>query len=362
MRWGWAAMALSVCACGGTASGVADAGGSDAGLTDAGQSDAGLPDAGAADDCTGIVPSVPASASTFDVGASAGQTCTVSLTDGNGVMAAENHPAGAPSASSQVSWHEFDVRGISAGAFTGGFSLAPQAAGFLGIQLSASSVNVALWDGSGNTKNLVPYSSSTAAVTVAAGFPSGLVVLQSGGSGILVKSFDSGGNPLSSVTVAAAGNETVLAAAQDQTGPVLAVLSSGQGVWVDLAAGTSSARFSLGSGSTAAARALIGGGVAVRLDGHWTAIVNPTNAILLPPRAWMTDGSDFVIARGNAYAVTSGTNVITLAVGQTTCGSIAMPGVTSASVGIEGTIIGSLGTGGCSKVFWSKLLQPLALQ
>jgi hypothetical protein len=262
-----------------------------------------------------------------------------------------------------VSWHEFDARGISAGAFTGGFVLAPQAAGFLGILTSTGSVDVASWDSSGNTKNLVPFSSSSAPLAAAAGFPSGIVVLQNGGSGILVTSFDSSGNSVASVTVTAAANETVLAAAQDQTGPVLAVLSSGQGVWVDLAAGTSGARFSLGSTSSAAvARALIGGSVAVRLDGHWTAIVNPSNSILLPVPAWMTDGSDFVIARGKAYAVTSGTNVISLAVGHTTCGSISMPGVTSASVGIEGTVIGSSGTAGCSKVFWSKLLQPIALQ
>ena len=351
-------MALALCACGGTSTGS----GPDSGLTDAGVTDGGLPDGGTADDCTGIVPAIPASASAFDVGAAAGQTCAVSLTDGTGVIAAESHSGTAADASTQVSWHQFDARGISAGFFTGGFALAPQAAGFLGIQVSTGSVNVALWDGSGSTKNLVPYSASNATVAVAAGSPSGIVVLQNSGSGIVVKSFDAGGNALSSVTVAAAANETVLAAAQDQTGPVLAVLSSGQGVWIDLAAGTSGARFPLGSASGAVARALIRGGVAVRLDAHWTAIVNPSNSILLPPAPWMTDGSDFVIARGNAYAVTSGTNVITLAVGQTTCGSLSMPGVTTAFVGRDGTVIGSSGTGGCSKVFWSKLLQPVALQ
>jgi hypothetical protein len=348
----WAALALLLCACGGSGSS-----GSGTVQPDAGAPDAGLPDAGSADDCTGIVPAVPSSALAFDVAAASGDTCSLSLTDGAGVIAAESH-SGTPTTQSQVTWHELDTRGIAAGSFGGGFALAPQAAGFLGLQSSAGSVNVRLWSGSGEIKNFAPFSSSNASVGVAPGFPGGVVMVQNGSGGLLVTSFDALSNAVKTVSGSAPAGAAVLAAAQDQAGPVLAVLSNGQGIWTDLTAGTTGTPFSLGSGSTPVARALIGGGVAVRMDGHWTAIVNPSNTILLPPPAWMVDGSDLAIARaGKAYAVTTGSNVISLAVGQTTCGSITLPGVTNAAVGIEGTVIGSSGPAGCSKVFWSKLLQ-----
>ncbi|HEX4382835.1 MAG TPA: hypothetical protein VH083_07795 [Myxococcales bacterium] len=352
-------MAAVLCACGGSGStGAGAVVGPDAGLPDAGSTDAGVGDGGVADDCTGIVPAVPASALAFEVGENTGEICSLSVTDGTGVILAESHSGTSLTSLSAVNWHEFDTRGIGGGFFSGGFSLAPQASGFLGTESSAGAVNVEAWSGQGKIQNLVPFSSSTAPVGVAPGFPDGVVMVQNSGSTLLVSSFDDLANAVKTASGAAPAGATVLAAAQDQTGPVLAVLSNGQGIWTDLAAGTSGAPFSLGSGTTAAARALIGGGVAVRLDGHWTAIVNPSNSILLPPRAWMVDGSDFTIARGGkAYAVTTGSNVIALAVGQTTCGTVTLPGVTSVSAGIEGTVVGSSGTNGCSKVFWPKLLQ-----
>jgi hypothetical protein len=348
MRWGWAAAAI-LCACGGTSAVV----GPDAGLPDAGSADSGT-----ADDCTGIVPAVPASALAFDVGAASGETCSLSVTDGTGVILAESHSGASPTALAQVSWHEFDARGIKGGFFNGGFALAPQTSGFVGTESSDAGVNVEAWSNQGVIANFAPYSGSTAPVGLAPGSPAGVVLAQSSSGSLLVTSFDAAGNEVKTFSGSAPAGATVLAAAQDQAGPVLAVLSNGQGIWTDLSAGTSGTPFALGSGSAAVARALIGGGVAVRMDAHWTAIVNPSNSILLPPRAWMVDGSDFAIVRtGKAYAVTTGSNVISLAVGQTTCGTITLPGVTSVSAGIEGTVIGSSGTNGCSKVFWSGLLR-----
>jgi hypothetical protein len=358
MRWGWVATA-AICACGGSSGGAGTAVNDAGSITDAGAVDAG-PDGGTigADDCTGIVPAVPSSASAFDVGATAGQSCTAATTDRTGVIAAESHSGTASGDAAQVEWHEFDARGAPAGSFGGGMSLAPQAAGFLGLQQdTAGSLTLDWWNGSGALSNLSPVGDGSAGIALAPGFPDGAIVARKAGGDVLVQSFGAQANPINSVPVATSA--TVLAAAQDQSGPVLIVLSTGQGVWVDLSAGTSAAPFSLGSGSSAIARGLIGGGVAVRLGGHWAAVVSPANSILLPAPAWLTDGSDFVIARaGRAYAVTTpASNVIALAVGQTTCGAITLKNASSVSVGTEGTVIGSMGTAGCSKIFWSKLLQ-----
>jgi hypothetical protein len=352
MRWGL--LLATVCACGGSggSASIATDAGSDAGLTDAGTFDA-----GPADDCTGVVPTVPASASAFDVGAAPGQSCSSAFTDSTGVIAAESHTGAVSGDAAQVDWHEFDARGITAGSFTGGASLSPQASGFLGLQGALSSLNFDWWSGTGSLENLMPVGDGTAGVAVATGFPSGAIVARNTGTNIVVQSFDANANLVNSVPITTSA--TVLAVAQDQGGQVLVVLSNGQGVWVDLAAGSSSTPFSIGTGTAAIARALIGGGVAVRFDGHWTAVVNSANTILLPAPSWLTDGSDFTIARGGkAYAVTTpGSNVIPLAVGQTTCGAITLPSASSVSVGLEGTVIGSSGPNGCSKIFWSTLLQ-----
>jgi len=365
MRCGLLVAMSAMCACGGSggfASIVADAGGT----SDPGVTDAGLADAGTADDCTGIVPAVPASASAFDIGASGGQSCSVALTDSSGVMAAESHTGTASGAAAQVDWHEFDARGISAGSFTGGVSLSPQAVGFLGLQGNAGALSFDWWNGSGTLKNLAPVGDGTFAITIATGFPSGAIVVRNTSNNVLVQSFDANANLVNSVPIAT--TSAVLAAAQDRSdlpagqgfaqAGVLVVLANGQGVWVDLVAGSSGTPFAIGTGATAIARALIGGGVAVRFDGRWTTAVSTSNT-LSPPPPWLTDGSDFVISRGGkAYAVTTpGSNVIPLAVGRTTCGSITLQGATSVSVGIEGTVIGSSGSGGCGKIFWSKLLQ-----
>jgi hypothetical protein len=361
MRWGL--LLATVCACGGSggSASIATDAGSGTGLTDAGTLDA-----GAADDCTGVVPAVPASASAFDVGAAPGQSCSFAFTDSSGVIAAESHSGMLSGDAAQVDWHEFDARGITAGSFTGGASLSPQASGFLGLQGALSSLNVDWWSGTGSLQNLMPIGDGTAGVAIATGFPTGAIVARNTGTNIVVQSFDANANLVNSVPIATSASVlavaqdrgTIAAGAADQEA-VLVVLSNGQGVWVDLAAGTSGTPFSIGTGTAAIARALIGGGVAVRFDGHWTAVVNSANTVLTLPPAWMTDGSDFTIARGGkAYAVTTpGSNVIPLAVGRTTCGAITLPSASSVSVGLEGTVIGSSGPAGCSKIFWSRLLQ-----
>jgi hypothetical protein len=358
-RFGWVAVSLAMVACGGAPSpgtGQNDAGTTtDAGSSDAGASDAGLP---TADDCTGIVPTVP-SALTFEIPAAAGDTCGAAVANDAGTIAAESHTGAVTNDATQLNWHEFDALGGPTGTFKAG-TLVPQASGFLALQGNTpASLNLESWDASGRVNNLAPIGDGSAGVAIAAGFPDGAVVLHNAGGTLVAQSFDTNGNPVNVVPVTTSA--AVLAAAQDQSGPVLAVLSGGQGIWVDLVAGTSGAPFPLGNGSAAIARALNGGGVAVRLDGHWTAVVHPPSPTLAAPPPWLTVGSDFVVARGGkAYAVTTpASSSISLAVGQTTCGAITLQGVFSVSVGSEGTVIGSSNTSasGCSKIFWSKLLQ-----
>src|SRR5215470_12250666 len=98
MRWaGWAAMAIGLWACGGGGSSSGGPGGSQSNLPpDGGSGDGGVPsaDAGPTPDCIGIMPASLGPAYTFDVPATAGETCTASTSDGNGVVVAEVHTAG----------------------------------------------------------------------------------------------------------------------------------------------------------------------------------------------------------------------------------------------------------------------------
>jgi hypothetical protein len=164
---------------------------------------------------------------------------------------------------------------------------------------------------------------------------------------------------LSSAT--AAGTFTALGGAQDASGSVLALAGGPSGVlgiWVSLDRGTVGAPFSLGSATGATARALAGGGVAVRLDGHWTALLRPGDSTLQPAPAWLRDGDDFSLVRGDkAYAVVRGSSVDLVSTLGNRCGSIAFPGQTALAVGADGTVIGSSGAGGCTTVFWPGLLK-----
>jgi len=371
MRWaGWVA-AIGLCACGGathlpavggpgdsgSGSTAGDAGPSDAGPADAG--DAGPADAGPSADCIGIVPSSTGTAFTFDVPYSSGLVCSAATSDGQGILAAEAHDAGTPPVASAFNWSVFGTNGAFRGSFPNGSSaLVPQPVGFEGY----SAGDVYLWGEYGGGGPFTPVEQGA---VVSPAFGSGSISIGAAASGVSVHRIDANANDTGSGSAQVTFPFTPWAGAEDQSGAILAVLQSGgsaKGIWFDLARGTSSAAFDLGAASRGAlARSLAGGGIAVRLDGHWAATVNPFETTPAPAPAWLSrDGTDFTLARGGkAYAVVqSGSNAVELvAIAGSSCGQLAFTGMSSVAVGADGTVVGATGANGCTKIFWRGALK-----
>lgn len=375
MRWaGWAAgICLGLVACGGSAGSIAtapsDAGtgstGSSSGSGDAGPGDAGPADAGPSADCIGIVPATSGSALTFDVGTSSGQVCAAATSDGQGIIAAEMHDAGvAMTSDTQVEWREFGTNGALQGSFMGPYRLVPQPVGFEGY---LSSWDALFDENGGGSKN---FSVVEQNALVEPAFGSGSIAIGATSSGIAVHRVDQTGAETGSGSAQVSGAFQIAGGAEDASGGILALFRAGtavKGIWFDLVKGTAGTPFDVGSASQdVLARSLAGGGIAVRLDGTWSAIIERDNA-LQPAPAWMNaDGArqrssaDFTLARGGkAYAIVeAGRGAVDLvSTGGNACGSLAFSGVSGVSVGADGTVIGATGADGCTKLFWRGILK-----
>ena len=72
-----------------------------------------------------------------------------------------------------------------------------------------------------------------------------------------------------------------------------------------------------------------------------------------PAPAWLKDGAEVAIVRGaKAYGLI-GKNVVDIASpAGSACGPVTFGGASSVSVGVDGTVIGSSGANGCTKIFW----------
>lgn len=366
MRWsGWVVW-VALCACGtsGTLSTATmpDGGSpaivppSDGGAPgDGGQADGGPADAGPPADCIGLVPAKPGAAYTFDVPGATGMTCTAATTDGNGRLVAEAHASSAtPGPDDEVTWNVFGATGSWVGNFKGSEAVVAQPSGFEGYASGWDTY----WDKDGVQGNFAIVETGA---LIEKAYGSGSIAIGADSSGIVVHRIDASGNEVGRANAAVSGKP--LSGADDASGAVLAVVGSGgvaRGVWFDLARMTAGAAFDIGPATTATARALIGGGIAVALDGHWSALLQPGDATVHAPPAWLTDGKDFAIVRGaRAYALfapQSNAFDIVSAAGSA-CGPATFPGVASVLVGADGTVIGSSGAGGCTKVFWSGALK-----
>ncbi len=364
MRWLTMAMAMSLWACGGAreagpsdaGAGIlgakSDAGSSDPGEVDAGNADGGA-DAGLSADCVGLIPSTINPPVTYDVPNSAGMTCTATTSDGKGVVIAEAHDAGVtPGLGDQVTWNIFDIRGQWQGNFRGGPSVLPQAAGFEG-----GVPGLAMrWDEFGNPIAFVALQWPSVV-----GPADGGVVAFESASGMTAHRIDANGNDGATATASIPSGFTPLAGAEDSSGAAVAVYeAAGRAsfVWFDFRSGTSGApgNFSTDAQS-AVARPLIGGGVAVRLDAHWTGVVSPGSSSVAPAPSWLPDGSDFtIVLSGRGYAVWKpGSNAISIVSAQgNSCGPMTFSGMNALSVGADGTVIGSMN---CSKVSWRAALK-----
>ena len=353
MRWAVWLMVAGLLACGGSHSGQ---GSSDAGPTGAsdGGSGAGGPDAGSSADCAGVVPSSLGSAFTFDVNAGTSGSCSGATGDGAGTLAVRAVVSG----QTIPTWSERDPRGSGTGAFDA-YSAAAQAQGFVALTETSSRRYLQFFDAGGGVGNPpVPPVEVESDAFVAAGWHGGAVVVSTTSAGLRVRRFTSDLNETASAVIP--GSYTVRGGADEASGAVLALVGSGsavQGLWIDLLKGTASAPVALGSATSVLARALVGGGVAIRLDGRWASLIFPSaSSTAAPP--WMAQDTDFASVRGEkAYAVLHGSGAADLvSVTGTSCGTVKFPAVDLA-VGLDGTVIGATSASGCTKVFWPALLK-----
>ena len=343
MRWAGWLLAFWV-ACGGPGSG--GGGGTDA-VTDGGVGT----DGGVAAECVGLVPAPPGTAIAFDVPSNANDpmTCRDSTVDGAGSIVVS-----APTLSHPLHWVGFGANGAYAGTFDGPPSIFPQPRGFLGVSGEISFVMLWTVDGGGEP-------GSTAATALGPAFGSGAIALSADSTSLTVTKVDATASGIASTSVA--GSFMPRGAAEDSSGAVLALTGNGSavsGVWVDLAKQTAGQPFVIGTATTVKARPLLGGGIAIQLDGRWAGVVRPGESTLRPAPAWLGDSRDFISARGgNAYAVmpNTGNSLGIVSAQGNSCGSVAFPGVTAVSVGIDGTVVGSTGTAGCTKYVWRNVLR-----
>jgi hypothetical protein len=331
----WAATILLVACGGASAVSTSPDGGSSQTLPAADAGPQGPPDAGPPADCAGLVPVKMGAAYTFDVPTTTGQTCTASTSDGQGFMAAEAHD------SNGTTWNIFATNGARWGNFNAGPIVFGQPTGFEGYSNSVDQY----WTEGAEPKNFTPVDKNA---VIAAGYTSGTIAIGT----TAVHKVDATGNEVAQVATSLGG--TPLAGAEDASGAVLAVVGvsgTAKGIWFDMTHATAGSPFTIGTGTSATARPLIGGGIAVSLDGKWTALVTPAGT--QPAPSWLKDGLDFTIIRGSkAYGIVEQNAVHVVSPHGSACGQVQFLGVTSVTVGVDGTVIGSSGATGCTKVFW----------
>ena len=307
------------------------------------------------------MPAPPGAAVTFDVPANPGELCSTGAVDGQGIVAADAEPASNP----LKRWFEFSAPyGSHVGSFESPEIFA-QGKGFIGLYASGTAqpqaISVALWN-SGGAIDTAPIPVGTAgSVVLGRSLGGGVISLSADASSLTARKHDAEAAEIASTTLP--GAFAPRAVAEDASGAILALTASGTaiaGVWIDLAKNSAGQPFPVGNATSAGARPLLGGGVAVQLDGAWAGVMVPGEASLRPLPAWLTAAADPVPVRsGKAYALVPRTgNSVGIASAQgRSCGSVTFPGVSSVSVGSDGSVVGSMGASGCTKLVWRNLLR-----
>jgi hypothetical protein len=230
--------------------------------------------------------------------------------------------------------------------------------GFIGVFAPKAPFTVALWN-QGGAEHLSDVSGDGLAVGPAWG--AGVIALAASSGTLSVHKLDGTAYEITSTLVTSSA--TPIGAAEDASGAVLALTASGtsvSGLWVDLARKAAGQPFAIGSASAAFLRPLLGGGVALRLDGHWVGVLHPGGTTLQPAPSWIGTAADVVPVRGgNAVALVplTGNRVEIVSPRGNSCGFVTFPGVGAVSIGVDGSAVGSTGTGGCTKLVWRNVLR-----
>ena len=109
-----------------------------------------------------------------------------------------------------------------------------------------------------------------------------------------------------------------------------------------------------------AAAPLVGGGIAIQVDGAWTLAIPSGQPVADPAPAFLAAnaGASVALVRGaRAYAVLPGGGALRLySSAGDLCGSLSFPG-TSLVVGADGSVIAASGANQCTKTVWPALLR-----
>jgi hypothetical protein len=230
--------------------------------------------------------------------------------------------------------------------------------GFIGVFGETAPFTIALWNQGGAPKN----SDVTGdALAVGPAWGTGVIAVAAESGTLSVHKLDATAYEITSTMVMSSA--TPVGGAEDASGAVLALTASGtsvSGLWVDLTRKTAGQPFAIGTASAVVARPLLGSGVALQFDGHWVGVLHPGETTLQPAPSWIGNAVDIVAVRGgNALALVpqTGNRVEIISPQGNSCGFVTFPGVSAVAIGVDGSAVGSTGTGGCTKLVWRNVLR-----
>ena len=347
----------------------------DAGTPDAGTPDAGTPDAGggggggAAASCDGIVPAQNPTGRAATVGHAVGEVCWNFTSDQQGTVAGESHSNGTPR------WQLWSPDGKQSGSCTADFGFFGQPSGFSGTVSESSSTFLVRWSAScaEQKRTLLGGNGCRGQAFFAVG--GGNLVLGGCGGGALTASrFDANGSLVASGPVSdklldawgiidAQGRALVVA----WPGDAIGVKSHFIGRWLDQAMHPTTDWFALpGSGNSTFLRPLIGGGAVMQASDAWVAVIASGEAGWRGPPPFLQSHPlhDVVVIRqGRGYALipkfgASGARdeLELFSASGDLCGTGKFE-AEGLAVGVDGSVIGSSGEGGCTMTWWPGVLR-----
>jgi hypothetical protein len=350
--------------------GASDAGGG--GAIDAGVADAGAPGGGGtAAACDGIVPAQNPTGRSVTIPHRSNEVCFNFTADNQGTVAGESHAG-----DSTPLWHLWAADGKQTGSCTADFGFFGQPSGFSGTVHESSSTFLVRWSPScaEQKRTLLGGAGCRGQAFFAVG-GGNLVLGGCPGGSLTASRFDPDGTLVASGAVA----DKLLDAAGivDAQGRALVVAWPGNAIgfksrfvgrWLDAGLKPTTDWFELpGAGGTAFLRVLIGGGAAMQTSDSWVAVVASGEAGWRGVPAWLASHPqhDFVIIRqGRGYALVpkSGApgahdelELFSAAGDQCGAGKFQAEGLGVAA--IDGTVIGTSGSGGCTMTWWPGVLR-----
>ncbi len=353
--------------------GAADAGvlASDGGVTAGG---GGAADAGvaAAGPCDGVVPASLGAMQSAILDHRAGDVCWYFTSDGTGNVAGESHP-GSQGDDFKGAWQIFAPGGAQRGTFAGvGADVNGQGEGFESTQRLSSGNSLVLFGADGRALRSTPLDQGGCRAFAFESSAGGSLVLDGCNGSMAATRFDAQGNAVVTIQL---GRIPSAAGVIDARGQTLIVVSPGSAVglkssaaarWYDAQLAPVTPFFAAPEGTgNAMLRPLIGGGAALQVGGAWVGTSQSGVASFEAPPAWLAAHKhfDLQIVRGaKAYACVPRSGAAPhdaldlISASGASCGSLTFP-TDGLSVGLDGTVIGTAGEGGCAMTWWSGLLK-----